>query len=90
VLLVEYLSKKLHFNTKLNSDSACPDGWNLFDDVCIQISSQTMTFDLAKSTGCQKGVFWSQSYLGFWMKVNSIFIPHTAKWFLNLILKKVF
>jgi hypothetical protein len=84
------LSKKNPFYSKLNSDSACPEGWNLSDDVCIQISSQTMIFDQAKSTGCKKGVFWSQPYLGVWIKVNSFFIPHTAKWFLNLIVLKVF
>ena len=69
-----YSFYKFFLNFFLKIDSVCPEGWNLFDDVCIQINSEQKTFDEAKSTGCKNGVFWSQPYFGLWIQVNTIFL----------------
>jgi hypothetical protein len=51
--------------------AVCPEGWQLFDDYCVAISSTSLDFGTAKLSGCKSGTFWADPYLGLWISVKS-------------------
>ena len=53
-------------------DTVCPIGWDLFDDFCLEISNDTLTYNDALSKGCKQGIFYSSTSFGFWLGVSFI------------------
>ena len=51
------------------TDTVCPEGWYLHEDVCLQVIEKNVTFEEAKTKGCLQGHFYSQDSFGFGTQV---------------------
>lgn len=60
----------LRFN--IFTDTACPEGWDIFDDVCIQVSGTKVLFHANDYTSCRIGNRYNNLFVGHWLKVNLI------------------
>lgn len=51
-------------------DSVCPDGWLFFDDVCINITDDSVAYD-DTAAACMMGAVYTHQFLGAWLTVSS-------------------
>ncbi len=54
------------------SETACPFGWKLFDDVCLKVNETLLTFDDANLKGCSLGFLYTNVNFGFFIRVYFI------------------
>ena len=52
-----------YISDRIFLDTVCPQDWELYDDVCLQINKTLMTFETAQASGCAQGYFYTQTLL---------------------------
>ena len=60
---------------ELLPDTACPQGWSIHDDVCLQVQETSLSYDDAQAKGCAQGYFYSHKYLGYFIQVSGLMLP---------------
>ena len=63
--------RTLYFHL-LFTDTVCPNGWMLYDEVCIKIiNNYQLYYDKAQAYGCSEGQFYGKPDFGYWVNVST-------------------